>query len=49
MSSQFFTYKNIQVMPYELTHLQTLKVVKKMNEHARLWFTGIISEEQKDS
>ncbi|MED4572983.1 contractile injection system protein, VgrG/Pvc8 family [Brevibacillus agri] len=49
MSNQLFTYKNIQVTPYELTHLQTLKVVKKMNEHARLWFTGIIPEELKDS
>ncbi|GAB1531649.1 MULTISPECIES: contractile injection system protein, VgrG/Pvc8 family [Brevibacillus] len=49
MSNRTLTFGDIQVSPYEFTHLQTMKVVKKMNEHARLTLTGIISEERKDS
>ncbi|MBC2580553.1 hypothetical protein [Clostridium sp. DJ247] len=42
-------YNNLQVAPYELTHLLELKLVKKINDHARLYFTGIVPEEDKDS
>ncbi len=43
------TYNNLQVGPYEMTHLLELKLVKKINDHARLYFTGIVPEENKDS
>jgi hypothetical protein len=42
-------YNNLQVGPYELTHLLELKLVKKINDHARLYFTGIVPEQNKDS
>ncbi len=37
------------ISPYEIKQLNELKIVKKMNDHAVLHFTGIISEEKKDS
>ncbi|GIP59577.1 contractile injection system protein, VgrG/Pvc8 family [Paenibacillus woosongensis] len=42
------TYNHIEVMPYNLIRLQDIKIVKKVNDHARLSFTGIIEEERKD-
>ncbi|MFW5433401.1 contractile injection system protein, VgrG/Pvc8 family [Paenibacillus apiarius] len=49
MKASTMTYGDVQVAPYELVHLLTLKVVKTVNEHARLIFTGIIPEEKRDS
>lgn len=49
VSNRVLTYGNIQVTPYNFTHLQSLKVVKKMNEHAKVTITGIIPDELKDS
>ncbi|MFW5436759.1 phage baseplate assembly protein V [Paenibacillus apiarius] len=49
MGDKVLTFGDIHVAPFEFTNLQSLKVVKKMNEHARLTITGIISEERKDS
>lgn len=42
-------YNNLQVAPYKLTYLSELKLVKKINDHARLYFTGVVPEENKDS
>jgi hypothetical protein len=38
---------DLELAPYHLT-LQELRLVKKYNDHARLYFTGIVSDEQKD-
>lgn len=43
------TYGNLQVTPYQLVNLQELSLVKEINEHARLRFTGIIPEEMQHS
>lgn len=42
------TYENLIIEPYELLHLQELTIRKKMNEHTRLVFKGMVSEEWKD-
>lgn len=42
------TYNHIEVMPYNLIRLQDIKIVKKVNDHARLSFAGIIEEDRKD-
>lgn len=42
------TYENLLIEPYELLHLQELTIRKKMNEHTRLVFKGMVSEEWKD-
>ncbi|MDR9855913.1 contractile injection system protein, VgrG/Pvc8 family [Paenibacillus sp. VCA1] len=42
-------YDNIQIHPYELVELEQLTLMKKINEHTRLYFTGIIPEEMRDS
>lgn len=49
MSLSVIAYNNLQISPYKLTNLIDLKITKKMNDHARLHFTGIVSEELKDS
>jgi hypothetical protein len=49
MSLSVIAYNNLQIAPYKLTNLLELKITKRMNEHARLHFTGIVSEELKDS
>jgi len=48
-SSIINTYGNIQVTaPYKLLALTKLKVEKKINDHGRIFFTGIISDEYKE-
>ncbi|MBG9943115.1 contractile injection system protein, VgrG/Pvc8 family [Brevibacillus formosus] len=49
MSLPVIAYNNLQISPYQLTHLVELTITKKINEHARLTFTGIVPEELKDS
>ncbi|BFH71439.1 hypothetical protein J27TS7_32090 [Paenibacillus dendritiformis] len=49
-STKLAGYGNIQIVsPYEIHCLSTLRVEKKVNEHARMWLTAIIPEEKKDS
>ncbi|TQR42769.1 phage baseplate assembly protein V [Paenibacillus popilliae] len=40
------TYENLNIHPYQLVHLKELTLTKQLNEHARLRFTGIVSEEK---
>ncbi|MCX7748283.1 MAG: contractile injection system protein, VgrG/Pvc8 family [Clostridia bacterium] len=40
-------YNNIQVMPYELKSLLELRIERKINDHVRVYLTGIIPEEVK--
>ena len=49
MSPSVVAYHNLQLSPYEITSLQELMLTKKINDHARLSFTGIVSEDVKDS
>ncbi|WCN36418.1 contractile injection system protein, VgrG/Pvc8 family [Aneurinibacillus uraniidurans] len=49
MSLSVIAYHNLQIAPYELTHILELTITKKINEHARLYFTGIVPEKLKDS
>lgn len=48
MTVSVTAYHNLQISPYELTSLKELTLTKKLNEHVRLQFTGIVSEEVKD-
>ncbi|CAH8720095.1 contractile injection system protein, VgrG/Pvc8 family [Paenibacillus thiaminolyticus] len=43
------TYDNLKIYPYELVRLSDLSMKKQINEHTRLRFTGIVSEEKKGS
>ncbi|MED0679993.1 contractile injection system protein, VgrG/Pvc8 family [Aneurinibacillus thermoaerophilus] len=49
MSLSVIAYNNLQVSPYELVHLQEFKMTKKINDHVRVYLTGIIPETLKDS
>ena len=42
------TYNDLQVPTYQLSELLELKIVKKISDHAKLFLTGVIPEEQKD-
>lgn len=47
---KLIVYGNIKLIsPYEIKQLNELRIVKKMNDHAVVYFTGIIPEEKKDS
>ncbi|WP_458122136.1 phage baseplate assembly protein V [Paenibacillus sp. Z6-24] len=42
-------YHNLQIQPFPLVNLEQFTLSKKINEHTRLYFTGIIPEEMQDS
>jgi phage baseplate assembly protein gpV len=42
-------YDNLFISPYELVDLEQLTLTKKINEHTRLYFTGVIPEDKRDS
>ncbi|AMA73477.1 hypothetical protein ACH33_11830 [Aneurinibacillus sp. XH2] len=42
-------YGNVELIsPYEVQRLNEIKIVKTVNDHAKLYVTGIIPEEQQD-
>jgi phage baseplate assembly protein gpV len=47
VSSTITTYHDLELKPYQIS-LQQLKLVKKINEHSKAFFTGIVSEDRKD-
>ncbi|HEY2492972.1 MAG TPA: phage baseplate assembly protein V [Paenibacillus sp.] len=49
MEESVVTYGDIEITPYVLVSVQSIKIVKRVNEHVKLTFTGIIPEEKKDS
>lgn len=49
MGSSSVTYHDIEISPFELNALLELKIEKKINCHTRLYFTGIVPEDKKDS
>lgn len=42
-------YEHIQISPYTLVNLELLTLTKNINEHTRLYFTGVIPEDMQDS
>lgn len=48
MAINIITYNNIEITPYTLSSLKELKIVRKINDHGRIKFTGIVPEEEKD-
>lgn len=42
-------YDNILIQPFERINLEQLTLTKKINEHTRLYFTGVIPEDMRDS
>lgn len=42
------TYNHLQVPTYQLTELLELRIERRINEHAQLFLTGVIPEDQKD-
>ncbi|WP_052516570.1 contractile injection system protein, VgrG/Pvc8 family [Paenibacillus popilliae] len=49
-STKLAGYRNIQlVSPYEVQTLSTLRIERKVNEHARMLLTAIVPEEKKES
>ncbi|MFL1676359.1 contractile injection system protein, VgrG/Pvc8 family [Paenibacillus thiaminolyticus] len=49
-STKLAGYGNIQIVSsYEIHTLSTLRIEKKVNEHARMLLTAIVPEEKKDS
>ncbi|MDQ0497196.1 hypothetical protein QOZ95_005404 [Paenibacillus brasilensis] len=42
-------YDQIQIYPYVMVDLEQLVLTKKINEHTRLYFTGVIPEDLQDS
>lgn len=42
------TYGHIEIMPYEFVRLHELKILKTVNDHARMICTGIISEKKRE-
>ncbi|MEG0258727.1 MAG: hypothetical protein RR490_02640 [Niameybacter sp.] len=48
MSVSVAAYHNLQILPFELVSIQELSLIKKMNEHATLRFTGIVPEDIRD-
>lgn len=49
MSLSVIAYKDLQIFPYQLVSIKELTLTKKVNDHARLRFTGIIPEDVKDA
>ena len=49
MSGIVTTYHNLQIEPFKLVSIQELTLIKKMNEHTTLRFTGIVPEEARDT
>ncbi|MWC30006.1 contractile injection system protein, VgrG/Pvc8 family [Paenibacillus sp. MMS18-CY102] len=48
MDEMVLSYANLRITPYELVQIQSLKIVKSMNDHVRVSLTGIIPEKFKD-
>lgn len=46
--SSTISYGQIEVMPFTYVHLHEFKIIKTVNEHARMICSGIISEENKE-
>lgn len=48
--SSTITYGNVKlVSPFDILHLNELKIEKEYNEHARIFLTGVIPSDKKDS
>lgn len=44
------TYNNLDILtPYEIKHINELRIERKINEHTVLFLSGVIPDEKKDS
>ena len=43
-----FTQGDIKIAPYEFQKIKELKIIRELNEHAKLFISGIISDENID-
>lgn len=48
MSEFIYTYANISISPYKFEKIMEFKLTQELNEHSRLYISGIISEENVD-
>ncbi|KNY27949.1 phage baseplate assembly protein V [Pseudobacteroides cellulosolvens] len=48
MGQSIFTIADIIVEPYEFNRILDFKIVRELNEHARLYIEGIVPEEKMD-
>ncbi len=48
MSVSALSYEHLTVSPYDVTSIQTLEITQAVNEHARLRFSGVIPDQQKE-
>ncbi|BCZ47461.1 hypothetical protein psyc5s11_35280 [Clostridium gelidum] len=49
MSEEYvYTYGDIVVSPYKFEKIKKLKITRELNEHGRLYISGIISDENED-
>ena len=44
MDTNLITYQKLKIEPFELRHINKLKVTKIPNEHSTLYLTGILDE-----
>ena len=50
MAGQVVSYDEIQlILPYEIKYLCDLKIVKEINDHGKIYITGVIPDGKKDS
>ncbi|MCE5173555.1 phage baseplate assembly protein V [Paenibacillus profundus] len=49
MSVSLLSYQNVRVAPFDHMQLLELRMIQQVNEHGKLTFTGVISEEHKDN
>ncbi|MBN3522654.1 contractile injection system protein, VgrG/Pvc8 family [Paenibacillus apiarius] len=49
MSATLLSYQNVRVAPFDHMQLLELRMIQQVNEHGKLTFSGVISEEHKDN
>ncbi len=49
MSASLTTYQKVIIEPYEMNHIENLRITKVPNEHSTLFLTGILAEDLEDS
>ena len=41
-------YKNLRIVGYDFLHIEQFQLVQKLNEHAKLYFSGTIEQEKEE-
>jgi len=45
---QMVTYEHLWIRGYDFLHIEKFELIQKINEHAKLYFTGIIEQEKEE-